>query len=95
MPSKIEYQIDWGIDNDIDIIPANKWRDAKRLAKECREGLHPKINKITRVELVLFRMYDHDLQGHQEGWLIKKIKYKELYNGVDLTLSSWEDDTLG
>ena len=74
MPSKIEYQIDWGIDNDIDFIPAKKWRDAKRLAKESRDGLHPKINKITRVER-----------------LIKKIKYKELYNGVDSTLNSWED----
>ena len=83
MPRRVEYHVDQGIDNDFIVIEGTKWRDAKRLAKECREGLHPKIKTIIRAELILYKMYDHDLQGHEDSYYVDRTNYKELYNSED------------
>ena len=96
MPRRIEFHVDEGLGNGFFVIPGGKWRDAKRLVKECKEELHPKIKTITRAEITLSKMYDHDLQGYEDSYHIDKIKYKQMYTSEDphnlhSDLVEWED----
>ena len=59
MRKYIEYTIhrgeEWG--QDLDFLEGKEWRKAQKLAKECKQGMHPDIAAIERVTIYEEEVY--------------------------------------
>ena len=73
MPRILEYHIMY-IDNDFEVLLPSEWRVAKKIAKECRQGIHPEIDMVSRTEFI----YSVDRDDDSE-WYLEKINYTDLY----------------